>query len=700
MSAIDQLDTRVASALYGRFPTLRDAQEAAIIPILKGRNLVLSSGTGSGKTEAVVAPLLSRLWRQAHRSKGITVLYVAPTKALVNDLEKRLAGPLDSLGLRVGIRHGDRDDLVGQSPPHLLITTPESLDVLLFRHDAALATIKALVVDEVHLLYNTQRGLHLAILLRRLQEFTGAAVQWAALSATIGRLSYVKEFLAAVDSNTEFVESSAAREIDAQIRAVPSEAALRGLIARLTEGRATKLLIFANSRRECERLAGVLSNEEGLRGLVFAHYSSLSSEVRVETERKFASSPTAVCIATSTLELGIDIGDIDAVLLWGVPGGVESFLQRIGRGNRRSNKTNVVCLIPNEGGGELVDCLRFVALVDAARRGELPIRSPYELFGASAQQCLNMIAADGGRFTRVADLSRLVGVREYLTRSSVESILAELQEKEFVKHHGFKNRFGADEELHRLTDFRMIYGNFGLGSQTIEIHYGSKNLGSVPAANLLRIHGGSVVRFAGKHWRVNRATEDGIRVEPAKSGRGAIDFMYGGRGPCIDAFIANRIWRCLHIGTDFGDLLASALRKRVEKWVEAFRKQVRQEQLPYVRTSQGVCYLTFGGYLVNKAVGLITESVGFRADDLCLKTPAPIDWSSVPDRPEDYESVFLQLFEPSSVQTIFQRLLPSDLQIHEYLQEWLKDETVVDVLQRLVRATPTSIPTELAGPLL
>ena len=174
MSATDLLDERVATAFYGRFHTLRAAQEAAIEPLVSGCNVVLSAGTGSGKTEAVVAPLMSRYWRHAAHTNALVLLYIAPTKALVNDLEKRLYPPLYSLGLRVGIRHGDRDDLSTGPTPQVLITTPESFDVLLFRKEPALQTIRAVVMDEIHLLYNTQRGLQLSILLQRLQERLGA----------------------------------------------------------------------------------------------------------------------------------------------------------------------------------------------------------------------------------------------------------------------------------------------------------------------------------------------------------------------------------------------------------------------------------------------------------------------------------------------------------------------------------------------
>lgn len=147
------LNNRVASAFFGRFAKLHQSQEATIPSLLEGKNLVLSSGTGSGKTEAVMAPLVSRFWENSVRTDEMAILYIAPTKALVNDVEKRLSRPLDILGVRLGVRHGDRDDLGRGMRPHVLLTTPESLDVMLFRGDPVLRTTRAVVIDEVHLLY-------------------------------------------------------------------------------------------------------------------------------------------------------------------------------------------------------------------------------------------------------------------------------------------------------------------------------------------------------------------------------------------------------------------------------------------------------------------------------------------------------------------------------------------------------------------
>ena len=688
MKAVEQLDRRVASAFYGAFTTMRECQEKAIEPLLQGRNVVLAAGTGSGKTEAVTAPIVSRFWREAVQTELLTILYVAPTKALINDLEKRLSPILVRLGLRVGIRHGERDDLTSGRKPHVLITTPESLDVLLFRKDAALATIKAVVIDEVHLLYNTQRGLQLSILLRRLKQKSTSSLQWAAVSATIGRLTDIRDFLVEDTEDTEFISCSMERHLDAQVRHVASKVSFLDLVRKLVTGSPTKLLVFTNSRRECERLANILAEDAKLSRSVFTHYSSLSTEVRLEAERNFAASASAICLATSTLELGIDIGDIDAVLLWGVPPGIESFLQRIGRGNRRSSKTNVVCLIPDDSSNIVGDALRFMALVNAAKAGELPVRAPYELFGSVAQQCLGIIASERGSFTRVAELCETVCNKRHLNRQHLDSILAELAAKDYLKHHGFKNQYGGSERLYQLVDYRMIYGNFAAGSQTVNVFHESTHLGTVPATNLLRIRFNVVVRFAGKCWRTKKASPDGIFLKPVHTSSEAIDFTYGTRVSHTDSFVLDKVWHLLH-STDFpSGMLAKSIRGHIANVRDNFRKNCSIGQIPYTRSSEGIRYLTYGGYFVNKAIALVTTQASFRADDVSLQVATPISWTDVSDDPKDYIAIMNYLFEQTSEQSIYQALLPLDLQLHEFTQQWLKDETIRRVLERLSRGNP------------
>jgi ATP-dependent helicase Lhr and Lhr-like helicase len=694
VSEIDLLVPRVASAFYGRFCELRPIQRDAIRALVEGQNLILTAGTASGKTEAVTAPLISRLWPDVVHRSGVCLLYVAPTKALVNDLEKRLRGPCEQLGLRVGVRHGDHDALATSLRPQVLITTPESLDVLLFRKEGALADVQAVILDEVHLLYNSQRGLQLSILLRRLQARLHRELQWAAISATVGEPGQLREFLFGPSAVAAEVSQPSKREIDGIIRRVSSEAAFLELVRRLFENRTGKYLLFAASRRECERLADCLGRDPALRQLLFTHYSSLSPAVRVETELGFARASSALCIATSTLELGIDIGDIDAVILWDVPGSVESFLQRIGRGNRRSNKCNVICLVPDTSPWPIGDALRFASLLDAARRGEIVQAAPFELFGAVAQQCMSMIASDGGRYTRVADLHSNCDHLAHLSRTRLDDILGELSSRGYLIRHGFKNQFGAQEALHQLVDGRAIYGNFPSSSVMVEVRHGSKVLGEVPSDNVLKLRRGSIVRFKGERWRIRKVSWDGILVEPTRDRGQPHDFKYGTKAPGFDVSLANRMWHSVQEATISADLdvvRPTPFQKEVAEWCTVFRSAIAASQVPYEVISDGLRYFTFAGSIVNAAIAVYTHQAQIMVDDLSIVADRAIPWNSIPADPQSFMMTLGRLLQLGGEQSIFQKMLPEQLQHSEAAQLWVRHPAVSEVLQRLSQAEPVQI---------
>jgi len=695
MKPLNRLESKIASAFYGRFISLRPVQEGAIDPILAGKNVVLSSGTGSGKTEAVLAPLVNRYYPYIFEEEQPVILYIAPTKALVNDLERRISSIVSSsLNIRVGIRHGDRDDLKSGRPPHILITTPESLEVMLFRKDKALDKIRAVVLDEVHLLYNTQRGLQLSVLLYRLKKKLGHDLQWVAISATIARLENIRDFLCgAPDENTVFLQYPSQRSIDAHVRHIKKPGEFLDLVLKIVKDQPTKLLIFTNKRNSTELLAGILQSDKSLQQAVFTHYSSLSPEVRHEIEKNFSTMRTAICIATSTLELGIDIGDIDAVILWDVPGNVESFLQRIGRGNRRSSKTNVICLVPYTSLTVAIDTLRFLALIDMAKRGEMPVRSPYNLYGSFVQQCIIQIAIDNGQFKKTSELFKNFDSFRYMSRPILEGILAELATNDYLKYHGFKNQYGAGENLYPLVDYRLIYGNFSAQSQTVEVNFGSKNLGDIPMLNLLTLKTGDTIRFAGQDWKIREIKNKQIQVERTARTDKARPIRYFKKGIGFDPVLTERIWQLIHDkDTTIFSLVESSLRKEILQFCDTLQKNSNNRQIPYSVSEDSICYSTFAGYLVNKAVCLMQGINDFEVDDISIRIKlaqsVPIEWSSISPNPLDYSRIFDSLFEVTSEQSIYQEMLPDNLQKEEFLQEWLKNDYIPKILHRLKNSEP------------
>ena len=293
------------------------------------------------------------------------------------------------------------------------------------------------------------------ILLHRLRKISRNPVQVAALSATVGRLEDVRTFMIGSTANVDLLAFPGARRIDGDIRVTNSESSVVNLLERLMKSPRLKLLVFVNSRKDAEKLAGALKARPGLEELILTHHSSLSPEGRERVERRFESESRATCVSTSTLEMGIDIGDIDAVVLYGPPMTVESMLQRIGRGNRRSNKTNVICL-SRDGGGSIRELAVFSSMLSLAAEGRMPSQEPFLLFGAVVQQCLSKVVQEEGVYTKISEIYEEVSYRPDLDRPKVEQILEALEEQELLQRHGFKNRFGATDKLWDLRDKNLI----------------------------------------------------------------------------------------------------------------------------------------------------------------------------------------------------------------------------------------------------
>jgi ATP-dependent Lhr-like helicase len=684
--ARSKLDPRIASAFYGGFHELRPVQAAAIEPLINGRNVVLSSGTGSGKTEAVTAPLMSCFWIEALKDDRTVMLYIAPTKALINDIAKRLESVLRPLSLRIGIRHGDRNDLDRVAKPHVLITTPESLNVMIRRKEPALSQVQCVIIDEIHLLSNTQRGLHLALLLGRLRRLVGRPLQWAALSATIGNLPAVAEFFFGAEEKADFLQFPATRTIEAQILIPNNPGELRKLFVKLMDAPRRKLLVFANSRKSCESLASELQRAPELASLVFTHYSSLSADLREQTERQFAEAPCAICVATSTLEIGIDIGDVDAVVLMGNPPNIASFLQRIGRGNRRSNKTNVICLC-QPGAGVPREAITFASLLRVGREGRMPIAGAQKLWGAVAQQCLSIIQQEDGAYTPISELAAEVGALPHIDRPAVERILGELASADLLQKHGFKNRYGATDGLWDMEENKMLFANFPLSSQTIDLRSGRQILGTVPRHNLMKMKPGARVRFAGRVWAVKFMDPAYIEVEASSSKGAVIEISYGGSGSGgLDSFHAQALLESVFELDESSSCMSPPLWGLVEPLLAKIRSQVEPNSLPFEKTLDGFRYFTFAGNLANKVIARWFGGNAKAETDLTITSSKALDWSRLPIDSDILRPQAEEVFSPSTHQTVFQQRLPVDMQREEWLQEWLQDQSVTSTLERLINA--------------
>jgi ATP-dependent Lhr-like helicase len=388
------------------WPSLRPLQTAAIGPLLDGENAVLLAPTAGGKTEAAAFPLLTAMAR--HGWSGTSVLYLTPLRALLNNLQPRLHAYAQWLGRTAALWHGDTPEAerrrLRREPPDILLTTPESLEAQLIStktdHALLLGGVRALVVDEVHSFAGDDRGWHLLAVLERLQRLIGRPLQRIGLSATVGNPEQLLAWLQgsghgrrpgqviAPGITTSPPPTTAEAERHATtpppgnieldfVGSLPNAATV---IAALHQSE--KRLVFCESRRQVEELGQALRARSVT---TFLSHSSLSAAERLRSEEAFAQARNCVIVATSTLELGIDVGDLDRVIQIDSPTTVASFLQRLGRTGRRPGSTRN-CLFLTTSHDSLLQAAGLLTLW--GQHWVEPVTAPPEPHHLVAQQLL------------------------------------------------------------------------------------------------------------------------------------------------------------------------------------------------------------------------------------------------------------------------------------------------------------------------
>lgn len=345
MSDFDRLHPSIRHHIVNTlgWPALRPLQEAAIAPVLAGEHGLFLAPTAGGKTEAASFPVFSRMAEESWRP--VSVLYLAPLRALLNNLLPRLEAYGNYVGRRVGLWHGDtspseRARMIAD-PPDLLLTTPESLEAMLIsrrvNQDWLFANLQTVVIDEVHAFAGADRGWHLLAVLERLRRVAGTDLQRIGLSATVGNPDELLEWMCGASSAPRRVinppaDTVADPEVTLDFVGTLSNAAR--VISRLHTGE--KRLVFVDSRKRVEEL-GVELRSHGV--TTFVSHGSLGQDERRRSEQAFAEATNCVIVSTSTLELGIDVGDLDRVIQIDSPPTVAGFLQRIGRTGRRAGSS-------------------------------------------------------------------------------------------------------------------------------------------------------------------------------------------------------------------------------------------------------------------------------------------------------------------------------------------------------------------------
>ncbi|PKN56521.1 MAG: DEAD/DEAH box helicase [Deltaproteobacteria bacterium HGW-Deltaproteobacteria-14] len=432
MSVFHRFAPRLQEAIVARlgWASLRPVQEEAGEALLAGDNAVILAPTAGGKTEAAMFPVLSGLVNDPPR--GVGALYIAPIKALLNNQATRLGLYTEMVGLERFVWHGDVGPAARRrfqrEPSELLMTTPESLEVMLmsprFDAGALFGDLRVVVIDEVHALAGTDRGAHLASVLERVAALGGRDVQRVGLSATVGNPEAIVGWLAGSSRREGRVVNPptvrGGRELLVAHR--PGDDEIGRAVAQLA--RHGKSLVFCQSRATSERVAEHL----GRSGVdVFVHHSAVSKEERELAEERFHGGPDrqgASIVCTSTLELGIDVGDLDRVFQIEAPDTVGSFLQRMGRTGRRAGQTPNMTFLCETSDGVLLAS----ALIELARSGWVEdVEVNPRCWPALVHQLLAMSLASGGVTLEAAweVLSRVPDFRG-IGREEVEALVAHM----------------------------------------------------------------------------------------------------------------------------------------------------------------------------------------------------------------------------------------------------------------------------------
>ena len=545
-----------------KFGTPTPPQRAAWPAIQSGRHTLIAAPTGSGKTLAAFLAAIDALVRQAAEyglEDRTQVLYVSPLKALSNDIERNLRDPLagiaaqiqsaglDGVAIRAQVRSGDttpaeRSAMI-RRPPHILVTTPESLYLLLTAESGRrmLAGVRTVIVDEIHAVAGTKRGAHLSLSLERLSALVERPFVRIGLSATQKPISELARFLTGTETtDCTIVDIGHVRERDLGLElpdtpldAVMSTDAWEEIYDRLTElvSAHRTTLVFVNTRRLAERVSRYLSERLG-KDQVTSHHGSLAKDQRLDAEWRLKSGHLKALVATASLELGIDVGDVDLVCQIGSPRSISTFLQRVGRSGHTIGGTPRGRLFPLSR-DELVEC---AALLDSVRRGELDrLTIPSKPLDVLAQQIVAEVSArDWGEDGLYERLCRAYPYRD-LTRAEFDDVVRMLAEG-FSTRRGrrsaYLHRDGVNRRLHARKGARLTALTCGGAipdgaDYQVVLEPADVFIGTLNEDFAVESMAGDVFQLGNTSYRIRRIESGRVRVEDAQGQPPNIPFWIG-----------------------------------------------------------------------------------------------------------------------------------------------------------------------------
>ncbi len=527
-----------------KWTELNDIQLQTIPLILNHENTLVIAPTASGKTESVLIPIFNEILN--NHLKGTSVLYVSPLKALINDMNNRISSWASYFNLSVMKWHGDvskhKKDRYVKNPSDFLLITPESLEVIFINRskkdkEKIFKNIKYIIVDEIHYFVDSERGIQLNSLINRICQYTQNVTK-IGLSATVGNPETVAKWIdvknPAKISKTDSIRNFKYRVCDFGEK--------RGeFIEPLQKYLNEKVLIFANSRKGVENIHYLLKKKSNVQN-IYAHHSSIGKEVREKNERKFKENDSAFMISTSTLELGIDIGNIDFVVLSKPTNTVSSFLQRIGRSGRKS-KIQRAMLFSSSNFESLVTASEITLLKDNLVENIQISTRAYDIF---IHQILSVLFEKGSiKKPLLFNLLHRCYVFSNITKNDYINIIKRLDELKLVnEYHGYISLGPEFEEEFGEQNFLDFYSVFAT-SREYTVKNGKEEVGKLDPVFIDNLGPQTTFILGGRFWKVNKVDNNKFIIYVSSSTFKAQTPNWMSMGMMLDYLSTRRIYDIL-----------------------------------------------------------------------------------------------------------------------------------------------------------
>ncbi len=665
-----------------KWKDLTEIQKSTIPRFKEKKDMLVIAPTASGKTESVLIPVFDDILK--NRLEPMSVLFVSPLKALINDTYQRVEFWCNQFDLTVTKWHGDvsasQKSSFIKKPSHILLITPESLEVILMNKsdrikNSIFKNLKYIIIDEIHYFADSDRGTQLnSIINSRIKAYCNNEVSKIGLSATVGNPETILNWLTS-NENSEVVADKNSRPFQYKVIYADDFKIIQVLKKYLDK----KLVFFVHSRKEAEKYNNLFKKHLKIKN-IFIHHSSIHKDAREESESKFKEVNAGLMISTSTLELGIDIGNIDIVMQKNPASNVSSFLQKVGRSGRRTKvqRTIVFC----DSDEDVAKTLAELSLMEEKKLEHIKIpQKPKDIY---FHQILSTIFEYG----RIKKKDLFFILQESYVFSKIEKeeysyFIDNMVEKGFIEENGpYINLGDAFEKEFGKRNFLEFYSVFWPNYE-FTIQEGSKTIGSLDASFVIStLKNGSNFVLGGEVWTVDKSDHDNFKLKVKKAKEGVVP-NWKSEGSAMDYLLARKIYDILLGNYNEGllkhfDRASHKIIKNLEEdaRISGFKKGEIPVEFSFY--DNRVFIYTFGGFKVNSLISTIFKFYH--------------DVKSIRDTPY-YSSFKFKNLKMSEIEYISQNI--KDILEDKELEKFMQHKTKKFIKNKFIKYLPENDQAEL-----